>query len=326
MAGLLRTGRNLNRMGKETVVLVQYVPHAYGAKAMNVAFPLWLLWRKWRYGNDIRIMFHEVAYPWVRWPLHHNLIAAVNRFMAAVLVQASSRIYLSIPGWLPLLPFLGSKHVEVLGIPSTIPQILANDESQSLKRQILSLNDKSRFVVAHFGTYGSLITELLGPAIRTLLDSRSDVLVLLLGGNSERFRSAFISENPQWSDRIIATGRLSNVDLATHLIASDVALQPFPDGASGRRTSIMASLINGVPVVTNTGHLSEEFWIDSGVAVVRGECSPQSLAKRCSLLLDDSPLREKVGIAGQMLYDKRFSIENTMKVLLADFYSDNSIA
>ena len=42
-------------------------------------------------------MFHEVAFPWVRRPLRHNLIAAVNRLMAAVLVRACTRAYVSTP-------------------------------------------------------------------------------------------------------------------------------------------------------------------------------------------------------------------------------------
>ena len=42
-------------------LLVQYVPHMYGMKAMNLPF-CWWLWRR----KNLRpwVMFHEVAYPW----------------------------------------------------------------------------------------------------------------------------------------------------------------------------------------------------------------------------------------------------------------------
>jgi hypothetical protein len=41
-------------------ILVQYVPHAFGFKAMNFPFVSWLYARR---RANISVMFHEVAYP-----------------------------------------------------------------------------------------------------------------------------------------------------------------------------------------------------------------------------------------------------------------------
>ncbi len=106
--GLARLDRELNRSPGPRTILVQYVPHAFGWKAMNLPFAVWAWNRSFHHRDDMRVMFHEVAFPWVRRPLQHNLLAAVNRAMAAVLVRACSRAYVTIPGWVPLLWRLGA--------------------------------------------------------------------------------------------------------------------------------------------------------------------------------------------------------------------------
>ena len=46
--------------------------------------------------------------------------------------------------------------------------------------------------------------------------------------------------------RAWASGRLSRADVAAALRACDLLLQPYPDGVTTRRTSVMAGLANGV--------------------------------------------------------------------------------
>src|SRR4051812_9182616 len=52
--------RELQRLPRDTRLLVQYVPHAFGCRAMNIAFVAWLASRR---RQPLDIMFHEVAYP-----------------------------------------------------------------------------------------------------------------------------------------------------------------------------------------------------------------------------------------------------------------------
>ena len=97
LRGLRWLDRELVRCRPDRV-LIQYVPHAFGWKAMNLPFVAWVLIRRVRRRDDVRVMFHEVAFPWVRRPLRHNVLAAVNRVMAAVLLRACTRAYVSHPG------------------------------------------------------------------------------------------------------------------------------------------------------------------------------------------------------------------------------------
>jgi len=85
-----------------------------------------------------------------------------------------------------------------------------------------------------------------------------------------RLNSVFrlTAQNPHLGIRIAATGELPAEQIPAHLRACDLLVQPFPDGVSSRRTSVMAGLANGVPVVTNLGLLSEPLWRKSGAVAL----------------------------------------------------------
>ena len=78
-------------------LVVQYAPHAFGLKAMNVPFCLWLLSMRSR---APWVMFHEVAFPFTRkQPARHRALATVTHVMASIVAAAADRIFVSIPAW-----------------------------------------------------------------------------------------------------------------------------------------------------------------------------------------------------------------------------------
>ena len=86
----------------------------------------------------------------------------------------------------------------------------------------------------------------------------------LLGQNGDGFIAAARSRPSAAAPRDChATGTLSPRALAEHVEACDLLVQPYPDGISSRRTSAMAGLALGVPVVTTTGHLTESLWAET---------------------------------------------------------------
>jgi len=202
---LLRLDRALDRFPGPRTVLVQYTPHAFGCKAMNLPFAAWAASRWFRRRDDVRVMFHEVAYPWARRPLRHNLIAAVNRLMAAALLRGCSRAYVSIPAWVPTLRRLGAgrRPIAWTPVPANVP---ADPDPARVSARRAGLGGGP--VVGHFGTYGPHVTGLLGPTLRALLKRRGDVRVLLLGDGGERWRGELAGDHP---DRVTATGPLPAV-------------------------------------------------------------------------------------------------------------------
>jgi glycosyltransferase involved in cell wall biosynthesis len=313
--GLARLDRGLDRFSGPRTVLIQYTPHAFGLKAMNFPFAAWAGWRA-RRGDDVRVMFHEVAFPWVRRPLRHNLIAATNRAMAALLVRACSRAYVSIPGWEPLLRRLGAGRTPIgwMPVPSNVPEE-APAAAVAARRAELTGGDPAARVVCHFGTYGPWITRTLAPVLRELLGRRPDIRVLLLGATGDRWRGELVDGRADWPGRVIAPGPLPGPAIAEYLRACDLALQPYPDGASGRRTTLMAALANGLSVVTTLGALSEPIWADGAVAVAPADDADR-LARLAFDLLDCPDRLAELGLAGRRLYEDRFAIRHTVAALL----------
>jgi glycosyltransferase involved in cell wall biosynthesis len=120
--------------------------------------------------------------------------------------------------------------------------------------------------------------------------------------------------HPKLSSRIHAVGEVLSAAVSTHLRACDMLLQPYPDGVSSRRTSVMSGLANGVPVVTNMGWLSEPIWDNGAVAAAAGP-DPLSLAKQAARILDDPPARAGLGERGAALYRETFALHHTISRL-----------
>jgi glycosyltransferase involved in cell wall biosynthesis len=78
----------------------------------------------------------------------------------------------------------------------------------------------------------------------------------------------------------------------------------------------MAALVNGVPVVTMVGALSEPIWADGPVAAVAAGDAGR-LAELAAELLDSPDRRAELGRAGRRLYEERFALRHTVSTLLA---------
>src|SRR5207248_9386883 len=96
--GLTALDRVLSAAPRPDRVLVQYVPHAFGWKAMNLPFAAWVAARA-RRAAPVWVMFHEVVagrHP--NWPAH-ALLGGVTRVMARLVAGAAERVFVSIPAW-----------------------------------------------------------------------------------------------------------------------------------------------------------------------------------------------------------------------------------
>ena len=112
----------------------------------------------------------------------------------------------------------------------------------------------------------------------------------------------------------MATGELGSEAAAAHLRACDLLLQPYPDGVSGRRTSLMAGLALGLPIVTTRGPATEPVWEDGLVALAPAE-DPAALVAATEALLADPSRRRRLGDDALAGYERHFSIERTIRTL-----------
>jgi hypothetical protein len=92
-------------------------------------------------------------------------------------------------------------------------------------------------------------------------------------------------------------------------------IQPYPDGVSSRRTSAMAGLSHGLPIITTTGHNTESFWAESRAVALAPAGDVRSLARLTDLLLADADERGRLKKAAGILYDERFQVKRTVTAL-----------
>lgn len=301
-------------------LLVQYVPHAFGWKAMNVLFCLWVYRQRLR--ERIWVMFHEVAFPIRRGQLRrHNFLGCVTCVMARLLVRAAERCLVSTPAWIPWLRRLGGERGQPilwLPIPSNLPVTVDAKAVARIRDQYVPNPDQ--LLVGHFGTYGSLVVPVIAQVFPPVLAKESRRVGLLLGRGSDRVVPGLLQAHPEFWGRWFATGQLGPEALAAHLAACDLLIQPFPDGVSARRTTVMAGLALGVPIVTTDGDLTESVWREEKLVHLAPAASPMSLVPAAESLLVDPSARRDLGQRGQLGYHKHFQLARTIHLLQhADF-------
>jgi glycosyltransferase involved in cell wall biosynthesis len=296
-------------------VLLQYVPNALGARGGNIAFCQWLLGLR-RAGIDVRVMFHE-PYFYLSWNPALNALAMVQRLMAGILLRASSHTYIATEQWRRYLaPYAPpGTHFTVLPIPSTLPDEPSPQQVNEWRRRFAPNGEPT---VVHFGTYGDHVVRELAPIVPALFQCLEPLRFVCVGRGGEGFVRRMVRENPTLADRLRATGPLEPMAAAAAIAAGDVVLQPYPDGVTTRRTSVMAALAVGAPTVTSRGMLTEAVWTEvPSVALATASDSAGHVAAVASLLRDE-PTRTQLGGLGRRLYRDRFSVERTVDILAAD--------
>ena len=304
--------RELDRHPAPRRLLVQYVPHAFGWKAANVPFCLWLQSRR---RDSIWVMFHEVAFPFSRrQAVSQNALAFVNNMMASIVASSAERAFVSIPGWLDAVKSMmgADKPVEWLPVPSSIP--VAGDRAASAA--VRARYGGTRPIVGNFGTSGPVIREMLIASIPRLIDT-TDCHVLLVGSRSDELQRGLVERQPRLDGRVHGTGVLPDEAVSAHVAACDVMLQPYPDGISSRRTSAMVALSHGVPMVTTSGWLTEPLWKESGAVQLVSADEPEALAAAAAELLGAVERRGEIAARARELYRARFDLPHSIRALRA---------
>ncbi|MCS7032514.1 MAG: glycosyltransferase family 4 protein [Phycisphaerae bacterium] len=308
--GLQQLEEEIAALPTGTRLVVQYVPHAFGFKAMNLPFcaAVERLAQRW----PVDVMFHEVAMPvGPLLPLRWNFIGLVNRVMARLLVKAAERLLVSTSAWCPMLEPLRRRDQPILlaPVPSNIPPCRDGVAATAVRARV------GGRIVGHFGSCHPLCRDLLAEGVRRVLQADNDTRMLWIGGSSSDVGGALHERAGELADRMIITGRLDATAVAAHLAACDVMVQPYPDGLSTRRSSAMAALCAGIALVSTRGSSTETLW-NHQRAVTLVEPDPAALAEAIAGLLSDDSSRRQCGAEGRRLYESHFCLDRTLDVLL----------
>jgi glycosyltransferase involved in cell wall biosynthesis len=153
---------------------------------------------------------------------------------------------------------------------------------------------------------------LLESTLLLLLDKDGRTAVLL-GRGGEVFCARLTMRYPEISGRVIAFGELPPSELAARLKGCDVLVQPYTDGISSRRSSAMAGLANGVPLVSNLGTLSESLWASADCIGLATSPSPRELCAATEAVLSLKPAeRASMGQRAITFYRDHFGLEKVI--------------
>lgn len=312
-ADLGRVGRMLDGFPGPRRLLVQWVPHAYGRRAMNVPFCWWLV-RRAMAGDRVEIMVHEPSLGFTTRSLRHNAAALVHRLMTVLLLRAAHRVWVAAPEWeRRWRPYTLGRRVPFawLPIPANVP---VEDDPEGIRSLRARLTPSGGVLMGHFGTYGGAIAELLAGLLPRLLSPR-DRAVLLMGRGGEEFREELLRRHPELDGRVHATGGLPPDLLSRYLSACDLLVQLYPEGVNTRRGSMMAGLSHARPIVVNAGGDTEPVWAESRAVALVPVGDEAALVARVESLLADPEERGRLGAAAGAFYQSLFDVSHTVTVL-----------
>jgi len=313
---LRRVGRMLDQFPGPRRLLVQWVPHGYGYRSMNLPFCLWL-WQRAKFRQDrVEIMVHEPFLAFGEGSTRQDLVAAVHRIMTIILLNAARRVWVSIPDWgKRLRPFAFERRDRVFGwlpVPSTIPVV---DDPAGVMELRARYAAHGEALVGHFGAYDPYMTKLMMEVVPLLLTRNDQLSILFVGKGGLELRNLLIRRHPDLAQRVHATGIQSSQDLSRHISACHLMLQPYQDGVSGRRTSTMALLAHGAAVVSTIGKATESCWTESGAVKLVKPADIDAMVEVTRSLLDDADARCRLAAAAKALYDERFDVKRSITAL-----------
>ena len=312
---LCRVDQMLDQFNGPRRLLVQWVPHGFGRRAMNLSFCFWLWRRARRRGDRVELMVHEPFLEFTRGFRQRNAVALVHRLMTMVLLRAASRVWISIPAWEAYWrPYTLGRNQTFSWLPvaSNIPVITDPSAVHAIRSHYVA---PENYLIGHFGAYDRENISLLIDAVSPLITNGSKNVLLLLGRGGEQVRDALIKNDPEMGEQVRATGALDAAKLSLHLGACDVMLQPYIDGVSSRRGSTMAALAHGLPIVTTTGRLTEPLWAESDAVALVPAANVAAFVETTRRLLSDAEARRRMASSAKALYADRFEVNVIVNAL-----------
>jgi len=280
---------------REGLVHIQFQAGAFDLLGDVCVMP-WLL-RRVRPRVRVLTTFHDVREPYL-FPKAGRLRRAAVRFLATTsqaVIAADERDLLALGG-------AACRQYQV-PIGPNIACAPGAGYDRAAFRSGLGL-DADATAVVYFGLLNqSKGLDLLLDAFDLIAKARPGARLLLLGGAAgasdptDRVTAARVRGRlAQLGERVVRTGWLPPEALSAYLLAGDVALLPYADGASPRRGSLLACAAHGLPIVS-TQPASQAV----ADAVHAAPSTPPSLAAAVLEVANDPSLRERLRVAAQGL-------------------------
>ncbi len=295
------------RLGQFDWVVVQYVPHMYGAKGFNFALA-YVMARARSSGSSTLLMVHELYLDWSLRP-RRFAAAVAQRLMLRCCVLASDRVGVSTESWLSLLnhAFRGSNG-KFFYLPTPSNFEAAVSALPWAPGAVRRPRRASKLTLGFFGCLHD--SKLVGHLTRTLMDMRAaglDARLLCVGPSRSEFFKRVNGAGSDLHGWVECTGYLPEEEVVRRLSEIDIFLLPLIDGISARRSSLMAALSLGLPVVGTDGPLTDGILRGAGICRMVSAEDEASFAREALALARNPELAEALGRAGKTFYEREFS-------------------
>lgn len=307
----LRTSKevlSIIRRLQPQILLIHFVPQLYGWNGAKPFLTLMLLRLK-RMGYPIVTVAHEFSAPFGPSP-KLMLWATIHRALFRLIVVSSTRVVTTTLFCRSLLQrrFSGRQTVfHQIPVSSAIAAVPIDEaQKQVLRSQIGIAADD--FVVSTFGSTMRSTGKRLKQLFCWFAREYAPVHLLVIGKAGEAMRQKTSNEF-SLLERITFTGPLTREEVSRYLSLTDLYVTLYPDGASTRRTSLLAGLAHGLATVSNVGVLTDPLIASSEALHLIKD--PLSEKERAALreLCRDPVRRRELRKRARAFYEYRFSWE-----------------
>ena len=280
----------LRRMAADVQIVHLHMPDPMAAMALWVARPRSRVVVHW-HSDVIRQRWALKLYE----PLQRWLLQRADAVVATSEAYAASS--------LALRPWLGKVTVIPIGISDN------RSQACSIKAAALRQRFRHRRIVFSLGrmTYYKGFEVLIDAAA-----SLPDDTVVLIGGEGElleHFRATV--ERRGLGAKVCLLGHVNDADLASHFEACDVFCMPSTVRAEAYGVAMVEAMVMGKPIVASDIKGSGVPWVNvdgqTGFNVPVGQPAP--LGAALLRLLQDEPLRQRLGMAARQRYLLDFNAE-----------------
>ncbi len=299
--------RNFLRRYPTDILHIQYQAAAFDLRG-------WINWLPWYLGREqvylagrrpkVVTTFHDLREPYLfpragglRWQALLSLARASDAVICTNIEDASKlRSY--------------RQHIYEIPLGNNVSLNPPHNYHRHQWRQWLGF-DESAFVMAYFGFLNeSKGGEDLIRVLATLVKQGLNAYLLIIGGSAgdsdpnniayaQQIRHLVALQNLK--KRVIATGYVSKSAVSAHLLAADAALMPYRDGVSFRRTTLIAALGHGLPIISTTPTLNLPQIIPNKNMLLAPPGHVTALAANASRLAKDKALREQLAQGAKTL-------------------------
>lgn len=241
----------------------------------------WLPWYLKKRGTRTRLVttFHDLRIPYIfpkagrfRWKSilalarHSDTVICTNREDLKTLQTELGRQNTPCPNSQSLnlqSPISNSPFLTVIPLGTNIEPQPPADFNRSEWRKKYHADEQS-LLLAYFGFLNkSKGGEELIEAVKLLRQQDIDARMLFIGGDighadptnvayAERIQTLIAEYG--LSEVVYRTGYVEEAEVSANLLAADAVVLPYRDGVSFRRTTLIAALRHGCPVVSTTPH------------------------------------------------------------------------